>query len=624
MELLEALNKHWGYERFRPNQEEAMTCVLGNQDSVVVLPTGGGKSLCYQAPAVCRGGLAIVISPLISLMKDQVDSLRTSGISAAFINSSQTHEQHRRVADAVRDGSLQLLYIAPERLVQDRTIEFLKGANVSFFAIDEAHCISEWGHDFRPEYRSLKMLRKHFPGVGLHAYTATATEQVRADIVKQLGLKKSKMIVGSFDRPNLFFRAERMDDRMAQVREVLRRHKRESGIIYCTSRKAVDELSELLNRQGFRTRPYHAGMDAQERIENQEAFIQESCDTIVATVAFGMGIDKSNVRYVIHCGMPKSLENYQQESGRAGRDGLDADCVLFYSMADYARWKATIDEASPRSRAASYDTLRAMVNYCTGVRCRHKSLVEYFGQSFESESCGACDVCTGELNVVDGAQVIGQKILSSVVRQGQRYGGEYTAMVLKGSRDKRVRSNGHDRLTTWGLLEDQPVQTIRDWIEQLVSQDFLVREGEYSVLAIGERGGELLRGEVTPTLLRSSDSQTRLSKQATRQKTSWKGVDRELFDELRILRQDLAAQAGVPAYIVFTDETLRQLAAKQPATLVEMRAVHGVGDKKLADYGEAFLACIAGFGEHAGESDAGIEDETENSTSSATELAAKP
>lgn len=623
MELLEALNKHWGYERFRPNQEEAMTCVMGDQDSVVVLPTGGGKSLCYQAPAVCRSGMAIVISPLISLMKDQVDSLRTSGISAAFINSSQTHEQHRHVANAVRDGSLNLLYIAPERLVQDRTIEFLKGANVSFFAIDEAHCISEWGHDFRPEYRSLKMLRKHFPGVGLHAYTATATEQVRADIVKQLGLKKSKMIVGSFDRPNLFFRAERMDDRMAQVREILRRHKRESGIIYCTSRKAVDELSELLNRQGFRTLPYHAGMDAHERSVNQEAFIQESCDTIVATVAFGMGIDKSNVRYVVHCGMPKSLENYQQESGRAGRDGLDADCVLFYSMADYARWKATIEEASAKSRAASFDTLRAMVNYCTGVRCRHKSLVEYFGQSFDSESCGACDVCTGELNVVDGAQVIGQKILSSIVRQGQRYGGEYTAMVLKGSRDKRVRSNGHDQLTTYGILDDQPVQTIRDWIEQLVSQDFLVREGEYSVLAIGERGGELLRGEVTPTLLRSSDSQTRLSKQVTRQKTSWEGVDRELFDDLRILRQDLAAQAGVPAYIVFTDETLRQLAAKQPATLVEMRAVHGVGDKKLADYGEAFLSRIASFAEHSEESDASIEDGLENSTST-TELAAKP
>jgi ATP-dependent DNA helicase RecQ len=624
MELLEALNRHWGYEQFRPNQQDAMTCVLNDRDSVVVLPTGGGKSLCYQAPAVCRNGLAIVISPLISLMKDQVDSLRTSGIAAEFINSSQTHDKRRWVADAVRDGELQLLYIAPERLVQSRTIEFLKNANVSFFAIDEAHCISEWGHDFRPEYRSLKMLRKHFPGVALHAYTATATEQVRADIIKQLGLKKAKTIVGSFDRPNLFYRAERMDDRMAQVREILRRHKRESGIIYCTSRKAVDELSELLNGQGFRTLPYHAGLDAEERSRNQEAFIQESCDTIVATVAFGMGIDKSNVRYVIHCGMPKSLENYQQESGRAGRDGLDADCVLFYSMADYARWKANIDEASPKSREASYETLRAMVNYCTGVRCRHRSLVEYFGQKFDPESCNACDVCTGELDVVDGAQIIGQKILSSVVRQGQRYGGEYTAMVLKGSRDKRVRSNGHDRLSTWGLLEDQPVQTIRDWIEQLVSQDFLIRTGEYSILNLGERGGELLRGEVTPTLLRTSDSQTRLTRQVTRQKTSWEGVERDLFDDLRILRHDMAAQAGVPAYVVFTDETLRQFAKLRPVSLIEMRAVHGVGDKRLADYGEAFLARIKDYGRKSGKPSGSEEDAvaTDTATDSTTELAA--
>ncbi len=604
MELLEALNKHWGYEQFRPNQQEAMTCVLGDQDSVVVLPTGGGKSLCYQAPAVCRSGLAVVISPLISLMKDQVDSLKTSGISAAFINSSQTHVERRLVADAVGGGQLELLYIAPERLVQERTIEFLKRANVSFFAIDEAHCISEWGHDFRPEYRSLKKLRKHFPRAALHAYTATATEQVRADIIKQLGLKKSKIIVGSFDRPNLFFRAERMDDRMAQVREVLRRHKRESGIIYCTSRKSVDELSELLNKQGFRTLPYHAGMDAEERSQNQEAFIQESCDTIVATVAFGMGIDKSNVRYVIHCGMPKSLENYQQESGRAGRDGLDADCVMFYSMGDYYRWKANIEEGAKKNRDSSFRTLRAMVDYCTGIRCRHRSLVEYFGQEFATDSCGACDVCSGELDVVDGAQVIGQKILSSIVRRGQRYGGEYTAMVLKGSRDKRVRSNGHDRLTTYGILEDQPVQTIRDWIEQLVSQGFLIREGEYSVLALGTRGGELLRGEVAPTLLKGSDSQTKLSKRVTRQTTSWEGVDRNFFDELRTLRHDLAAQASVPAYIVFTDETLRQFARIKPTTLADMRTVHGVGDKRLADYGEAFLVCITNYtGQSASDSE---------------------
>ena len=278
---------------------------------------------------------------------------------------------------------------------------------------------------------------------------------------------------------------------------------------------------------------------------------------------------------------------------------------MFYSMGDHYRWKANIEEGAKKNRESSFRTLRAMVDYCTGIRCRHRSLVEYFGQEFEPDSCNACDVCSGELNVVDDAKIIGQKILSSIVRQGQRYGGEYTAMVLKGSRDKRVRSNGHDRLTTYGILEDQPVQTIRDWIEQLVSQDFLIREGEYSVLALGGRGGELLRGEVTPTLLRTSDSQTRLSKQVTRQKTSWEGVDRELFDDLRTLRHDLAAQAGVPAYIVFTDETLRQFARTQPATLSDMRAVHGVGDKRLADYGEAFLACITNYmGQSASDSEA--------------------
>ncbi|MFT5324957.1 MAG: ATP-dependent DNA helicase RecQ [Planctomycetaceae bacterium] len=624
MELLEALNKHWGYEQFRPNQQEAMTCVLHDQDSVVVLPTGGGKSLCYQAPAVCRGGLAIVISPLISLMKDQVDSLRTSGISAAFINSSQTHEQHRRVANAVRDGSLQLLYIAPERLVQARTIEFLKKANVSFFAIDEAHCISEWGHDFRPEYRSLKMLRKHFPGVGLHAYTATATEQVRADIVKQLGLKKSKVIVGSFDRPNLFFRAERMDDRMIQVREVLRRHKNESGIIYCTSRKAVDGLSAQLNAKGYRTLPYHAGLDAKERSRNQEAFIQESCDTIVATVAFGMGIDKSNVRYVIHCGMPKSLENYQQESGRAGRDGLDADCVLFYSMADYARWKATIKEASVENREASHVTLEAMLTYSTGVRCRHQSLVEYFGQGFDSESCSACDVCNGEAEIVADSLIVGQKILSSVVRQGQRFGVGYTSLVLKGSKDKRVRTNGHDKLSTYGILADYPIQIIRDWIEQLGAQGFLEWVGEYCVLTIGSHGHELLRGELAPTLLRASDSQARLTKYVARNRVSWKNVDRDLFDKLRILRQKLSVDAGVSSDFIFSDDTLRQLATKKPMTMSDLGTIHGFGEKRLADYGEVFLGCIADYGKSNSKSPSSVcsGESPDSTTDSASAIAA--
>lgn len=593
--LLEALKRHWGYESFRPLQEEAMNCVLESRDSVVVLPTGGGKSLCYQVPAVCRDGLAIVVSPLISLMKDQVDSLQSSGVPAAYINSSQTGSERQAVADSIRARDLRLLYIAPERLVQERTIFFLKDVPLSFIAIDEAHCISEWGHDFRPEYREMKQLRKAFPDVSMHAFTATATEQVRADIGSQLGLSDPEVLVGSFDRPNLFYRSERVDNRLEQVREILERHKRESGIIYCTSRKACDEISSSLNLMGYRTRPYHAGMDDVDRAQNQEAFIQESIETIVATVAFGMGIDKSNVRYVIHVGMPKSLENYQQESGRAGRDGLDADCILLYSMGDYHRWKSNIEDSAPESREASFNSLQAMINYCTGVKCRHRSLVEYFGQDLDKESCNACDVCFGELDVVEDALVIGQKILSSVVRQEQRYGGEYTAMVLKGSKDQRIRRNRHDKLSTWGILDDQPLQTIRDWIEQLVSQDFLIRTGEYNVIQLGPRARQLLHGDVTPTLLRASDSQVRLNKQTARTAANWEGVDRELFDDLRILRHDLAGQAGVPAYIVFTDETLRQLASVRPSTLEGMRQIRGIGEKKLADYGDTFLNCIVDY-----------------------------
>ena len=324
--LLEVLQKYWGYDGFRPLQEAAMRSVLGGRDSVVVLPTGGGKSLCYQAPAMCLDGLAVVVSPLISLMKDQVDALVSNGIPAAFVNSSQSAPERARVAEEIRARRIKLLYVSPEKLVQDRMIEFLKGLNVSAFAIDEAHCVSEWGHDFRPEYRQLNLLRENFPDVGLHAYTATATERVREDIAKSLRLRQPEILVGSFDRPNLIYKVERRKSGLGQVREVLDRHKGESGIIYCTTRNDVDTLSLELNGQDFQTLPYHAGMSDGDRRHNQEAFIEERCDIIVATVAFGMGIDKSNVRFVIHYGMPKALENYQQESGRSGRDGLEADC----------------------------------------------------------------------------------------------------------------------------------------------------------------------------------------------------------------------------------------------------------------------------------------------------------
>lgn len=596
--LTDVLKKYWGYDSFLPLQEEAMSCILNGRDSLVVLPTGGGKSLCYQAPALCREGLAVVVSPLIALMKDQVDALVQNGVEAAFINSSQTVDEKRNVAFAVRQGALTLLYIAPERLVMPQTVEFLKSVDVSFIAIDEAHCISEWGHDFRPSYRGLRMLRDEFPGVGLHAFTATATERVRDDISEQLGLRDAEVLVGSFDRPNLVYRAERMDGRITQIREVLQRHPKESGIIYVNSRAGAEDLSNQLNAVGQRTLPYHAGMSDEERRQNQEAFKAESVDTIVATVAFGMGIDKSNVRYVIHSGMPSSLENYQQESGRAGRDGLEAECVLLYSMADYARWKQNAESSTGNSEAM-LTTLRAMTDYATGVACRHKALVRYFGQEFEPASCNACDVCLGELDLVDDPLIIGQKILSSVVRQGQSFGGAYTALVLQGSTDQKVFRNGHDQLSTYGLLKDESQQTIRDWIEQLVSQDFLIRaqrEGmdgsSFHVLEVSPTGRRLLKGEITPRLMRPAEKKKTEKKRAERQAVNWEGVDRELFDDLRSLRQEIAVEAGVPAYVVFTDESLRGLASVRPTTLEEMSRIRGIGEKKLANYGETFLARI--------------------------------
>jgi ATP-dependent DNA helicase RecQ len=593
--LTDILKKYWGYDSFLPLQEPAMSCVMEDRDSLVVLPTGGGKSLCYQAPALCREGLAVVVSPLIALMKDQVDALHQCGVEAAFINSTQTLAEKQAVAFAVRQRAISLLYIAPERLVQEQTIDFLKSTDISFIAIDEAHCISEWGHDFRPSYRGLRTLRDEFPHVAIHAFTATATEHVRDDVVEQLGLRNPEVLVGSFDRPNLVYRCERIDGRVTQIREVLQRHPRESGIIYTTTRAGTEELSDQLNGMGHRTLPYHAGMSDEDRRQNQEAFKAESIDTIIATVAFGMGIDKSNVRYVIHAGMPSSLENYQQESGRAGRDSLEAECVLFYSMGDYARWKQNVENSTGNIEAMR-KSLRAMVDYSTGVVCRHRSLVQYFGQTYEAESCNACDVCLGELDLVEDALIVGQKILSSVIRQGQNFGSEYTALVLKGSSDQKVVRNGHNRLSTWGLLKDESQQAVRDWIEQLVSQDFLERvqktgmQGNtFSILGVTPHGRELLKGEVTPRLMRAAETKKRESKRAERLAVSWEGVDRELFDELRILRHDIAVDASVPAYVVFTDESLRGLARVRPSSLEGMRDIRGIGEKKLADYGETFL-----------------------------------
>lgn len=593
-QLSAALEKYWGYDSYRPLQQEAMQCVMADRDSVVVLPTGGGKSICFQAPAVCREGTAVVVSPLISLMKDQVDALRECGIEAAAINSTMGPEEKRETAQRIREGHTKLMYVAPERLLQTNTLSFLTQFDVSFIAIDEAHCISSWGHDFRPEYRGLRQLKEVLPNVAVHAYTATASEQVRGDIALQLGLHQPEFLVGSFDRPNLVYRVGRAKNKLGQIQQVVKRHAGESGIVYCISRKEVERTAGALCELGVNAAPYHAGLSDQQRQDHQEAFIEERVDVIVATVAFGMGIDKSNVRYVIHAGMPKSIENYQQESGRAGRDGLEADCLLLYSPGDATTWRKMTDMSDAAAAKAALESIDKMSRFAGAVACRHKLLVEHFGQTYEQENCGACDVCLGDLEFVKEPLILAQKVLSCVARLEQRYGGDYTAKVLTGSAEARILDQGHNRLSTYGLLKQHPASTVRDWIEQLVGQGYLEKVGEYDVLQLTEQGVAILKGDGSPRLLKPA------AKKSTERRggvaaDSWEGVDRGLFEELRGLRGTLAAEHGVPAYIVFGDATLRDMARLRPSTLESFSEVKGVGQKKLAEYGEEFTAAIASY-----------------------------
>jgi ATP-dependent DNA helicase RecQ len=601
LELHHVLAQHWGYSEFRPLQREAMESVLDGRDSLVVLPTGGGKSLCFQAPALVRPGLAVIVSPLISLMKDQVDALVGNGIAAALYNSSLAADEKATVIAGLRQGRYRLLYVSPERLVgegSDGFLALLSSAGVSFVAIDEAHCISQWGHDFRPEYRQLGRLREYFPGISLHAYTATATARVRRDIAAQLALRNPVEFVGSFDRPNLLYRVLPRAALKRQLLDVLARHHGEAGIVYCTSRREVDALAHWLEETGRRALPYHAGLSDAERSRNQDAFIRERADVIVATVAFGMGIDRSNVRFVVHAGAPRSLEHYQQESGRAGRDGLEAECLLIYSAGDFMRWRMMLEKNGELTDAAS-GLLRQMERYASRVGCRHRHLSEYFGDRYTLAECGACDYCLGELETVASPAVVARKILSCVVRVGQRFGATHVASVLRGHASEQVTARGHDTLSTFGLLGDASVAELRGYIEQMIGAGLLQQTDDaYPVLGLTAAGLALLKDEAaSPGLTLARQRAPRKDAPRIRSKVeaeSWDGVDRDLFERLRAVRLDVARARGVPPYVIFHDVTLREMARLRPLSAQQLMTVKGVGARKAEDLGDIFLTAIRG------------------------------
>lgn len=607
----EVVQRHWGYDTLRPLQQQAMESVLKGADSLLVLPTGGGKSLCYQAPAIVKGNTTVVVSPLISLMKDQVDGLKACGVSAVQLDSSQSVSERFALEKRIRDGEIRLLFVSPERLAMSEFYGLLQQIRVDAFAIDEAHCISQWGHDFRTEYRQLKKIKDLFPHASVHAYTATATEDVRADIIKQLGLDNPEVFVGDFDRPNLTYRILSRREPLQQVLDVVRRHSNEAGIIYCISRKNVDELTKSLRKNGINAVAYHAGLTADERRSAQDYFASEKCDLIVATVAFGMGIDRSNVRYVMHTGMPKSLEHYQQETGRAGRDGLEAECVLLYSSADLMLWKSIMEKSANGELAADTNDgsfleaankhLETMSRYCRGAVCRHRALVEYFGQTFAKENCAACDVCLSETVEVEDSDVIAQKIVSCVARiKNGRFGAGHLVSILRGETTETVRKWQHDELSTFGILSSHAKGDLRDWIDQLVGLGVLdllnltMQSGfNFSAVVLNDESWKVMRSQRSVKLVQPMRSTKELkAKRLKIAGDSWQGVDKDLFEKLRAIRIRIAKERGWQAFMVFSDATLREMASVKPSTLLKMSRIKGVGNAKLENFGEEFLEVI--------------------------------
>jgi ATP-dependent DNA helicase RecQ len=596
LDKLDVLGKTFGYSSFRGEQAEIIQTVIDGGDALVLMPTGGGKSLCYQIPALVRHGTGVVISPLIALMQDQVDALSAVGARAAFLNSTQSPDERQRVEAAFIAGELDLLYLAPERLRVSSTAELLDRGTISLFAIDEAHCVSQWGHDFRPDYLQLSVLHERWPSVPRIALTATATAATRAEIAQRLDLTAARQFVSSFDRPNIQYRIESKQQPLQQLLALIRsEHAGDAGIVYCLSRASVEKAAEFLVENGIPALPYHAGLDNRVRAANQSRFLREEGMVMVATIAFGMGIDKPDVRFVAHLDLPKSVEGYYQETGRAGRDGLPATAWLAYGLQDVVQQRRMIDQsegdlAHRRNLTAHLD---AMLALCETVECRRVQLLKYFGQ--DSGKCGNCDTCLSPPETWDGT-VPAQKLLSTIVRlqreRNQRFGAGHVIDILVGKQTPRVSQHGHDEIATWGIGRDLSDQEWRGVVRQLLAQGLLAVEGEYGILVLTPASTTVLSGERTVLLRREAPKRSKAAKRAVAAQLPTEAVD--LFEALREWRAGEARDQGVPAYIVFGDATLRGIAVTKPGTLAELGGISGIGEKKLEQYGDALLGVVAG------------------------------
>ncbi|MFZ6653702.1 DNA helicase RecQ [Undibacterium sp. TJN19] len=599
-QALHLLQTIFGYPAFRSQQGQIVEHVVNGGDALVLMPTGGGKSLCYQIPALLRDGVGIVVSPLIALMQDQVDALAEVGVRAAFLNSTQSFDEILAVEKKMREGEIDLVYIAPERLLTQRCLELLQVVNIALFAIDEAHCVSQWGHDFRPEYIKLSALHERFPHVPRIALTATADQQTRDEIIHRLQLENALQFVSSFDRPNIRYQiVEKANGRKQLLDFINAQHSGDAGIVYCLSRKKVEETAEFLNENGITSLPYHAGMELSDRSRNQARFLREDGIVMCATIAFGMGIDKPDVRFVAHLDLPKSIEGYYQETGRAGRDGASANAWMAYGLQDVVQQRRMIDEseANETYKRVQSVKLEAMLSLCETLNCRRVHILDYFGQ--QATPCGNCDTCLSPPSSFDGS-VAAQKILSTIYRADQRFAAGHVIDILRGIDTERVQQWRHDKLSTFGIGSDKSEAEWRALLRQLIALGMVSVDYEnYSSLKLTESSRAVLRGEIKVQLrqYKKAEKAVKHKRQSAKDyaEADLSGSSQTLFDKLRWWRVETARTHNVPAYVIFPDATLREIARQQPASLTALRAISGVGDKKLESYGGEIISLIAGL-----------------------------